>query len=84
MTAQVIRFRDYERHRDPDAVDRDPSESAVVIILPVVRVDHYDQFLDFTPRAFPATSFDDLREKRHLWECPGDYDDPPPRKRRPF
>jgi hypothetical protein len=31
----VVRFRDYDRRsRQPDAVDRDPGESAVIIILP--------------------------------------------------
>ena len=36
---QVVRFADYERRsRNPDAVSpRDPSESAVIIILPVIR-----------------------------------------------
>lgn len=40
--AEVIRFPDPERKsRNPDAVDRDPAE-AVIIILPIVRVESYD------------------------------------------
>jgi len=50
MKCIVIRFPDPERRsRRPDAVDRDPSESAVVIILPIVRIEHYDQFMDDVP-----------------------------------
>ena len=39
---KVIRFRDYEkRSRHADAVDRDPAESAVIIILPIIRIERY-------------------------------------------
>jgi hypothetical protein len=34
MSAEIIRFRDYER-RDPDAVHRFRDEDAVIIVLPV-------------------------------------------------
>lgn len=39
IVAQVIRFADYEqKSRNPDAVSpRDPADSAIVIILPVIR-----------------------------------------------
>ncbi len=38
--AQVFRFRDYDqRSQEPDAVDRDPSKSAMIIIMPMVRVE---------------------------------------------
>ena len=41
MPGQVLRFADYDKHsREPDSEGpRDPCESAVVIILPVVRVE---------------------------------------------
>lgn len=31
---KVIRFRDYERIRDADAVHRDPNDTALIILLP--------------------------------------------------
>ena len=38
MTENVIRFPDVDRRsRNPDAVDRDPTQAAVVIVLPVIR-----------------------------------------------
>jgi hypothetical protein len=39
VSENVIRFADYERRsREPDAVSpRDPADSAIVIILPVIR-----------------------------------------------
>jgi hypothetical protein len=41
MSAQIVRFPpDSERRsRNPDAIDRDLTESALIIILPVVRVE---------------------------------------------
>jgi hypothetical protein len=49
MSAEIIRFPDPEkRSRDADAVHRDPADS-IVIILPVVRIESYDQFLDWDP-----------------------------------
>lgn len=43
MSGIVIRFADYERRsQDADAVGpRDPCESAVIIILPVVRIEKF-------------------------------------------
>jgi hypothetical protein len=43
--AQVIRFADYEqKSRNPDAVSpRDPADSAVVIVLPMIRVERTDE-----------------------------------------
>lgn len=43
----VIRFRDYERTRhDADgAAPRDPADSAVIIILPVVRIERIVSFM---------------------------------------
>jgi hypothetical protein len=39
----VIRIADYER-RDPDAVSpRDPADSAIIIILPVVRIERFGE-----------------------------------------
>jgi hypothetical protein len=51
MSGIVIRFPDPERRsRDADAVEvRDPSESAIIIILPIIRVERFD--LGFTPEA---------------------------------
>lgn len=42
-SAEIVRLADYEqRSRAPDAVSpRDPAESAVIIILPMVRVERY-------------------------------------------
>ena len=41
--AEVIRFSDYERKsRDADAVSpRDPADSAIIIVLPVIRLERY-------------------------------------------
>lgn len=38
---KVVYFRDYDQRRDPDACadQRDPTRSAVIVILPVVRVE---------------------------------------------
>ena len=38
---KIIRFADYEqRSKNPDAVSpRDPADSAIVIVLPVIRVE---------------------------------------------
>lgn len=38
MSAQVVRFRDYER-RYERRVDRNPAEPVVIIVLPVVRIE---------------------------------------------
>jgi hypothetical protein len=45
MTQAVLRISDFERRsREPDAVSpRDPSDSAVIIVLPVIRVERYDE-----------------------------------------
>lgn len=41
MAAEIIRFCDYDQLREADAcaAQRDPSRSAIIIILPVVRVE---------------------------------------------
>lgn len=41
----VIRFCDYERKsQEPDAAieERDPGASAVIVILPVIRIERHD------------------------------------------
>lgn len=44
LPGQVIRFRDYERRsREPDAVDRDPAEPCIIVILPIIKVERYVQ-----------------------------------------
>jgi hypothetical protein len=50
MAGNVVIFPDPERRsRDADAVEvRDPSESAIIIILPIVRVERFD--LNRAPR----------------------------------
>jgi hypothetical protein len=44
MAAEVIRFADYEqRSREPDAAHpRNPADAAVIIVLPVIRIERYD------------------------------------------
>lgn len=50
MRDNVVRFADYERRsREPDAFpERDPS-SATIIILPLVKVERYDDDDLFEP-----------------------------------
>ena len=44
MTGKVIRFPDPDRRsREPDAILRNPSESALIIILPIVRIERLDK-----------------------------------------
>jgi hypothetical protein len=43
MPAEIIRFSDYERKsRNADAVERDPADTAIIIVLPVIRIERYD------------------------------------------
>ena len=42
MTAEIVCFPDPHRHtRHADAVHRDHADSAVIIILPIVRIESY-------------------------------------------
>jgi hypothetical protein len=42
MTAKIIRYRDPERKsRHADSVDRDPGDSAIIIVLPIIRIERY-------------------------------------------
>jgi hypothetical protein len=61
--SKVVHFPDVDRRsRHPDAVHRDLSESAVVIILPIVRVERYEE--EKRPR------------RRRSRVRPGDYETP--------
>jgi len=48
---KVVQFRDFHRPEETAPRDREAerAQSAIVIILPVVRIEHYDQFLDDDP-----------------------------------
>jgi hypothetical protein len=49
MPATIIRFADYEqRSKNPDAVHRDPSDSALIILLPVIRIERYEHRVDLS------------------------------------
>ena len=42
MPGKVVRFPDPEkRSRNADAVHRDPDDSAIIIVLPIIRVERY-------------------------------------------
>jgi hypothetical protein len=54
MSENVVRFADYERRSlNPDACEpRNPSDAAVIIILPIIRVEHMpDEQPDHRPAA---------------------------------
>lgn len=58
MSAQVVRLKDYERRsREPDAIDRDPTESAVIIIIPLIRIERYRDIVEI----FGQTTFLPMR-----------------------
>lgn len=56
MAEKVVRFCDFEkRSREPDAAQpRDPCDSAVIIILPVIRVENYDSRRLLPPSPFAS------------------------------
>lgn len=42
MTARIVRYPDPERRsRNADAVHRDPGDSAIIIVLPIIRIERY-------------------------------------------
>jgi len=45
MTGQIIRLRPPDRC-DPDAVHRDPADTCTIIVLPIVRVERFNDDTD--------------------------------------
>lgn len=42
MTGKVVRYLDPERKsKHADAVDRDLADSAIIIVLPIIRIERY-------------------------------------------
>ena len=57
MMGKVIRLPDIERKsRHADAIDRDPAESALIIILPVIRIERFNEPYAFNAAVNPRAS----------------------------
>jgi hypothetical protein len=42
MTAKIVRYPDPDRKsRHADSVDRDLADSAIIIVLPIIRIERY-------------------------------------------